>query len=481
MAQPIEFKQYEAELTSNIISEKSRFEKVFNNLAKNYFPKEAAAVFPGRFLQLVEPQLKDVVCKYGSDIYDKMISTDPVIEQMTGFLLKSISTFTSEPVVSGDDWQHKFLTKFLKRALDYVVDLDDFEAKMNYDLVRYGVSYGSIGYERRDIFGLNALVPVNLDDICLKDILEVRDNRGRILGYVPTGGVFTRHFSSSSAIDFDLLVEGVARTTVTIDELARLFNTLPMEAPEVVQIIENINFIAKDKVLNFRYLPTSDSYSGSKGTLDSVIHHWWIRQQILAVILYHVQNFSLPVRHGALGANVKTVNLVDDQGNPIIENDIAVSIDAKVDYEGSIAKSKNGGILITPSGYLYSLVQADEKMLIALWKLYNDIGYEIQKAILLQTASTSAESTGTNSDSQKPILYLNVHYLKHRKRVTFKKFYKTIVTLNFPDWGFYTPNVHTGSLNGMPHDLTEIGVLNQSNFFTAHQKEELSRELNFPV
>lgn len=443
---------------------------VVTDLAKNYFLSNDLAAFPGRVVTVVSPFLKEIEMEYGTDIYDKMIASDPIIGKAINLLFKSISTFTTIPVPSGSSVYHKFCAAYVKDNLDNLEGFADEEVKLNYDLIRYGASFANSSYEIRDIFGLPSLAIKDFQIISPKDLLEVKSATGKTIGFVPTGGIFKRIFGAGT-VQIDYLMAYRAGTWSPDD--------VNFQDPEVDW--ENYQFVPASRVFKQTYIPTSDFNDGNIGVLDTVIHYWWIRQQILAIILFYAQNYSLPIEKGTLAEGVSVVAVKNPDGSEIVSSDGQIKrVEAKVDYLHQITKSGNGGKLVTPHGYGLDFIQASPEFIQKLWQFFDGLGKEIDANLLLATASTSEKASGNSSDSQQGILQLNTHYLKQRKVVSYSKFFRKLIKMTYPAFEKYAPTAFCGNVSGMPYDLTEIAVLNQADFFDEAQKAALALQLRFP-
>ena len=451
--------------------------QIVTDLTKNYFLSKDLASFPGRVVTLVDPFVKDIKMEYGTDIYDKMIASDPIIGKAVSFLYKSISTFTTIPTPSGTDTLHKFGAAYIKDILDNLEGFQDEEFKLNYDLVRYGASYANVNYEVMPIFGLPSYAISDFQVISPKDLLEVKDVNGKTLGYVPTGGIFKRIFGAGTVqIDYLLAYRNGywSPDDVNYGEHGEYVDPKDVDW-------ENLQFVPAHRVFKQTYIPTSDFNDGNIGTLDTVIHYWWVRQQILAILLFYSQNYSLPIKKGTLGEGVSVVAVRGADGSEEVTNDGNIKrIEAKIDYLNQIETAGNGGKLVTPHGYELDFVQASAEFISKLWNLFEGLGKEMDANLLLATATTSENASGNSSDSQQGILQLNTHYLKQRKATAYRRLFRKVLGITYPSFEKYSPNAFCGNVSGMPYNLTEIAVLNQADFFDEAQKAALAVQLQFP-
>lgn len=452
--------------------------QVVTDLAKNYFLSKDLASFPGRVVTLVSPFIKDIKMEFGTDIYDKMIASDPIIGKAVNLLYKSISTFTTIPSPTGTSTLHKFATAYIKEILDNLESFQDEEFKLNYDLIRYGASFANSTFSLQPIFGLPSLAIEDFQVISPKDLLEVKDVTGKTLGYVPTGGIFKRIFGTGT-VQIDYLL--AYRSGYWSPDDVNYENHGEYTDPKDVDW-ENMQFVPANRVFKQTYIPTSDFNDGNIGTLDTVIHYWWVRQQILAILLFYSQNYSLPIEHGELAEGVSVVAVRGKDGAEEVTADGNIKrVEAKVDYLRQIETAGNGGKLVTPYGYGLSFVQASPDFISKLLSLFEYLGKEIDGNLLLATATTSEKASGNSSDSQQGILQLNTHYLKQRKVTAYHRFFRRLLKMTYPSLERYAPTAFCGNVNGMPYNLTEIAVLNQADFFDEAQKAALAVQLQFPA
>lgn len=443
-------------------------------LGSSYLQSHDVA-YLGHAIKLVSPEAGTMCRKFGLQIFDEMITTDPQISQGVDLLYmagvaNSLSfsipkTFNSPDAESSARGGKAFVEEVF----------DQFEhpfhperEKCVYDLLRYGNSFGELefGYG----YGLlaNNLAIKGIRAANIKDVVMITDSFNRIIGYAPYG------FPG---------VVGPLNSWVPADSfVSYMFNAFETQV-EREEYMQQTHILPRWKVWHQQWLPKSDDPRGG-ALLDAAFQPWWAKQQMMSILLLLFEKWGVPRQKGTLAEKASSVCIYGPDGRPLNDpiTGLPLQQEPLIAFLTQMKKSGPGSDIALPNGYDLDLLQINPEIALAILKALDFFNIEISKAVLKQHLATSEGARGSEkgAESHGDVISLMIAHVKKIQSESLREgVIKPIVAANFGVQAKrYAPVIDLGSSDGFPVGLSDIGVLQQAGYpFVENQYAELDRRI----
>lgn len=445
-------------------------------LGRSYLQSKNVA-YLGNAIKMLRPFAGSLCKAQGIETYDEMINTCPEVNKAIEVLhLASTSneTLFGAPKTfptSREQQMAENAARFHNEMLDQMeISFDLERQKCVYDALRY--SNGICELEYGTGYGLleDKVVIKQMRAADTKDVVFVTDSFNRVIGYAPYGfpGVIA---------PLDAWVPADSFFTFLMEHY---------EAEKRHQILNDTKILPKFKCLHLQWGARSNDPRGGS-LLDAAFQPWWAKQQIMPILLYFLEHWSVPRKKGNVAEKVDYVTLFDANNEEIIVNGRPKQVPALIKFTEELDKWGAGGTLATPFGYDSELLEANPQMVDVILKALDFFNREISSAITKQflTSGQGLKSGGEKGvQSHRDVLSLIILKLKNVQSVGIREQISKVLTrANFGKASTkYAPKVDLGDADGFPVSLDELGFLAQSmkGFFTEEMFPEVGRKVGFP-
>jgi hypothetical protein len=397
--------------------------------------------------------------------YDEMYQTEPIIAQAIDACFMASANSELRPSVPETTLASNNLraaenaVAFIENAYAYMDD-DYYESlqKMHLDTLLYGEGmcelmwgdgYGELAGRR---------VVRRIDSFELEQAITLIDTGNRIVGYAPYGipGIF-------APMGTWLPIQDLA------SQLLEIFESADRE-----HALYNFKIIPKWKVLHQRWMPASDPHKVIR-LLEPGKQMWWAKQQALAILMALIDE-AQGVKFGTTAQGAQEVCLFDAGGNEVTCTPEAALLQ-------QISKGWGGGTVTGVFGTGVGHIQPKPEMITAVISAIDLFSQEISTAVAKQFLATSQGARGSEmgAKAHKELFSMLVAHSQNRQAMClYTQLHKPQIVANFGvDAAPFTPEVDMSLPNGLARTPDEIGLLNQSRYFSPDQMPSIDRQLGF--
>jgi len=442
-------------------------------LASSYLQSHDVA-YLGHAIKLVSPEAGTMCRKFGLQIFDEMIQTDPQVSQGVDLLwMASIANSLSfsipkafhDPDAQSSARGGQVFIEEVFEQFEYAFQPE--RAKCAYDLIRYGNSFGELefGYGYGSLTNNLAIKGIRAANI--KDVVMITDSFNRIIGYAPYG------FPG---------VVGPLNSWVPADSfVSYMFNAFETQV-EREDYMQETHILPRWKVWHQQWLGKSDDPRGG-ALLDPAFQPWWAKQQMMSILLLLAEKWGVPRQVGTVAEKASAVCIYGPDGRPLTDPATMLPLQQEplVALLTQMKKTGPGSDIALPFGYKLDLLEINPEIILAILKALDFFNIEISKAILKQHLATSEGARGSEkgAESHGDVISLLISHAKRIQSDSLREgVVKPIIAANFGVQAKrYAPLVDLGDSDGFPLSLHDIGFLQQANYFSPDQMPDLDRRI----